>query len=332
LGLAKGRTFLYHTVSFGIEEFCNGYSITISVGYANNAEVLAMLLKEKIKSGEFTVLAEFETPKGADFTPLLKHAEQVKGRLDALVIPEMANAVMKASSLGGCAYFQKQGIETVMQVCCRDRNRLALQADLLAAGALEIGNIMALSGEDIRFGDHPQAREVHDLNLLELLETIQKLQQGKDLAGIELRGAPQFCIGSTIDSGATGGLLEIELENLLKMIDYGVEYVVTKPVFDVRRFQEFVKRVDTSRVAVIPTILLLKSAGMARYIERNIKGISIPSEMIRGIQKAPDKVQECIRIAGEIIARLKEMGIPGVFISTVGWEDKLPRLMGEAKL
>ena len=291
-----------------------------------------MLLKEKIKSGEFIVLAEFETPKGADFTPLLKHAEQIKGRLDALVIPEMANAVMKASSLGGCAYFQKQGIETVLQVCCRDRNRLALQADLLAAGALEIRNIMALSGEDIRFGDHPRAREVHDLNLLELLETIQKLQQGKDLAGIELRGSPRFCTGSNIDSGATGGLLEIELENLLKMIDYGVEYVVTKPVFDVRRFQEFVKRVDTSRVAVIPTVLLLKSAGMARYIDRNIKGISIPPEMIRGIQKAPDKVQECIRIAGEIISRLKEMGMPGVFISTVGWEDKLPQLMGEAKL
>lgn len=291
-----------------------------------------MLLKEKIKSGEFIVLAEFETPKGADFTPLLKHAEQIKGRLDALVIPEMANAVMKASSLGGCAYFQKQGIETVLQVCCRDRNRLALQADLLAAGALEIRNIMALSGEDIRFGDHPRAREVHDLNLLELLETIQKLQQGKDLAGIELRGSPRFCTGSNIDSGATGGLLEIELENLLKMIDYGVEYVVTKPVFDVQRFQEFVKRVDTSRVAVIPTVLLLKSAGMARYIDRNIKGISIPPEMIRGIQKAPDKVQECIRIAGEIISRLKEMGMPGVFISTVGWEDKLPQLMGEAKL
>ncbi|MBW2284406.1 MAG: methylenetetrahydrofolate reductase [Deltaproteobacteria bacterium] len=291
-----------------------------------------MLLKEKIKSGEFIVLAEFETPKGADFTPLLKHAEQIKGRLDALVIPEMANAVMKASSLGGCAYFQKQGIETVLQVCCRDRNRLALQADLLAAGALEIRNIMALSGEDIRFGDHPQAREVHDLNLLELLESIQKLQQGKDLAGIELRGTPQFCTGSTIDSGAPGGLLELELENLLKMIDYGVEYVVTKPVFDVRRFQEFVKRVDTSRVAVIPTVLLLKSAGMARYIDRNIRGISIPPEMIRGIQKAPDKVQECIRIAGEIISRLKEMGMAGVYISTVGWEDKLPQLMGEAKL
>jgi hypothetical protein len=99
-----------------------------------------------------------------------------------------------------------------------------------------------------------------------------------------------------------------------------------------RRFQDFVKRVDTGQVAVVPTVLLLKSAGMARYIDRNIKGMSIPSEMIRGIQKAPDKVQECIRIAGQIISRIKDMGLPGVYISTVGWEDKLPQLLGEAKL
>jgi 5,10-methylenetetrahydrofolate reductase len=282
-----------------------------------------MSLKEKIKSGEFVVLGEFEPPKGADFFPLLQNANQVKGRLDALVIPEMANAVLKAGSLGGCAFFQKEGIETVLQVCCRDRNRLALQGDILSAGGLGIKNIMAVSGEDIRYGDHPQARAVHDLDLLELLEAVQRLQKGKDLAGVELRGAPRFCVGSTIDTGATGGLLEIELENLKKKIDLGVEYVITNPVFDIRRFQQFIKRVDTSRVAVIPTILLLKSAGMARYIDRNVKGISIPPEITRDIQKAPDKVKECVRISGEIIRRIKEIGMAGVLISTLGWEDKL---------
>ena len=291
-----------------------------------------MSLREKIKSGKFIVLGEFEPPKGADFSRLLQNANQVKGRLDALVIPEMANAVLKAGSLGGCAFFQKEGIETVLQVCCRDRNRLALQGDILSAGGLGIKNIMAVSGEDIRYGDHPQARAVHDLDLLELLEAVQRLQKGKDLAGVELRGAPRFCVGSTIDTGATGGLLEIELENLKKKIDLGVEYVITNPVFDIRRFQQFIKRVDTSRVAVIPTILLLKSAGMARYIDRNVKGISIPSEIIRDIQKAPDKVKECIRISGEIIRRIKEIGMAGVLISTLGWEDKLPQVLGEAKL
>jgi len=291
-----------------------------------------MLLQEKIRSGRFVILGEFEPPKGADFSSLLKKANLTRGRVDALVIPEMANAVLKASSLGGCAFFQKEGIETVLQICCRDRNRLALQADTLAAGALGIRNIMAVSGEDISYGDHPQARTVNDLDLIELLETIQGLQKGRDMAGIELRGAPQFCIGSTINTGATGGLLEIELENLKKKMDLGVEYLITNPVFDLRRFQQFIKRIDTSRIAVIPMILLLKSAGMARYIDRNIKGISIPPEMIRGIQKVPDKVKECIRIAGEIIRHTKEMGMAGVLISTVGWEDRLPQVLDEAKL
>jgi len=291
-----------------------------------------MALQEKIKSGKFVVLGEFEPPKGADFSPLLKSANLARGRLDAILVPEMANAVLKASSLGGCAFFQREGIETVLQLCCRDRNRLALQADVLAAGALGIKNIMALSGEDIRFGDHPQARTVNDLDLMELLETTQKLQNGKDMAGTELRGAPQFCVGSTIDTGASGGLLEIELENLTKKIDFGVQYLITNPIFDLRRFQQFIKRVDTSRVAVIPTVLLLKSAGMARYMDRNMKEISIPSDMIRGIQKASDKVKECIRIAAELITRMKEMGMAGVLISTVGWEDRLPQILDEAKL
>jgi methylenetetrahydrofolate reductase (NADPH) len=291
-----------------------------------------MALQERIRSGKFVVLGEFEPPKGADFSPLLESANLARGRLDAILVPEMANAVLKASSLGGCAFFQKEGIETVFQICCRDRNRLALQADVLAAGALGIKNIMAVAGEDIRFGDHPQARTVNDLDLLELLQAVQQIQKGKDLAGIELRGSPKFCLGSTIDAGAPGGLLDIELENLNQKIGFGVEYVVTNPIFDLRRFQQFVKRIDTTKVGVIPTILLLKSAGMARYIDRNIKGIFIPSEMIRGIQKAPDKVKECIRIAAELIIRMKEMGMAGVLISTVGWEDRLPQILDEAKL
>ncbi len=291
-----------------------------------------MTLQEKIKSGRFVVLGEFEPPKGADFTPLSKSANLSRGRLDAVVVPEMANAVLKASSLGGCAFLEREGMETVFQVCCRDRNRLALQADMLSAAALGVRNLMAVPGEDIRFGDHPQGRTVNDLDLMGLLEAAQKLQNGKDLSGIELRGSARFCVGSTLDTGAPGGLLNIELENLKRKVDLGVEYVVTNPIFDLRRFEQFLKRIDGKPLAVIPTVLLLKSAGMARYIDRNIKGISIPPEIIRDIQKAPDKIKECVRIAGEIISRIKEMGMAGVLISTVGWEDKLPLILDEAKL
>jgi methylenetetrahydrofolate reductase (NADPH) len=291
-----------------------------------------MSLEAKIKSGEFVVLGEFEPPKGADFSRLLKNAGQIKGRVDAVMVPEMGNAVMKASSLGGCAFLKSHGIETVFQVCCRDRNRLALQADILAAAALGIPNIMAVPGEDITYGDHPQARIVNDLNLIELLETIQKLQNGKDMAGVELSGAPSFCTGSTVNAGALGGVLDIEMQNLNKMINLGVQFVITTPVFDLHRFQQFMKHVDTSKGAVIPTVLLLKSAGMARYIDRNIKSISIPKEIIRDIQKAPDKLKQCIKLAAEIIGNLKDMGMAGVMISTVGWEDKLPQVLDAAKL
>jgi len=291
-----------------------------------------MTLEKKIKSGDFAVIGEFEPPKGADFSPLLDNANRVRGRIDAFMIPEMANAVMKASSLGGCAYLQNHGLETVLQVCCRDRNRLALQADIIAATALGVSNIMAVPGEEIKYGDHPQARPVNDLDLMELLEALQKLQEGKDMAGIELKGAPKFFIGAPVDTGASGGLLDIELENLGKRVDLGVKYAITNPVFDLKGLEQFVKRVDTNQVAVIPTVLLLKSAGMARYIDRNIKGISIPPELIANIQKAPDKREECIRISGELISQIKEMGMAGVLVSAVGWEDKIPQILDRAKL
>jgi 5,10-methylenetetrahydrofolate reductase len=292
-----------------------------------------MSLQEKFKTGSFVVLGEFEPPKGADFSTLRTNANRVRGRLHAFVIPEMANAVMKASSLGGCLFLQTQGLETVLQICCRDRNRLALQGDILAAAAMGISNVMVVPGEDIKYGDHPQAREVYDLDPIGLLQGIQKLQQGKDLAGVDLNGAPPvFCIGSPVKAGATGGLLDIELEELAQKMDLGVTFVITNPVFDLEPLQKFLKKIDTDRVAVIPTVLLLKSAGMARYIDRNVQGISVPPDMITKIQKAPDKREECIRIAGEIIARIKEMGMAGVLISALGWEDKIPQILDRAGL
>lgn len=291
-----------------------------------------MSLYDKIKSGQFVILEEFEPPKGADFSSFMKNANLVKGRVDAFIVPEMANAVMKASSLGGAAFLLKEGFEAVFQVCCRDRNRLALQADILSASALGIHNIMAVAGEDTHFGDHPKARAVNDLDLLELLEAIKNLQKGKDLAGIELNGPPEFFTGSNIDTNAPGGLMEIEIENLQKKIDYGVEFIITNPIFDIHSFRQFTKRIESLNVAIIPTVLLLKSAGMARYIDRNIRNISIPSEIIRDIQKVPDKQKKCIQVAADLIGQIKDMGMAGVLISTAGWEDKVPKILDENRI
>jgi 5,10-methylenetetrahydrofolate reductase len=173
---------------------------------------------------------------------------------------------------------------------------------------------------------------VYDLDLIELLETIQKFKAGKDSAGIELAGVPRFLIGSTINAGAMGGALDINLQNLEKMVELGVRFAITTPVFDLHQFQQFVKRIDTEKIAVIPTVLMLKSAGMARYIDRNIKHISIPPDIIRDIQKAPDKRKKCIQVAADLTSALKEMGMVGVMISAMGWEDKLPQVLDAARI
>jgi 5,10-methylenetetrahydrofolate reductase len=286
-----------------------------------------MQLKRKFKAGEFAILAEMEPPKGVDISQMVSNARRIKDAVDAYVVPEMSNAVMRMSSLGAAMILQGQGMESVVQVCCRDRNRLALQADLLAAFGCGITNVMAVTGEDPSYGDHHQARPVNDIDIFELLQTIRELQNGRDMAGIELAGSPEFTVGSTANVGAVGKSPELEIEEMKKKITAGTQFFVTPPLFDVAAIDPFLKRVDRSKAIVIPTVMLLKSLGMARYIERNMKDVTIPEEMIKRIRKAPDKVRECTRIAGELVTTLKREGFDGVLIATLGWEHKLPEIL-----
>ena len=286
-----------------------------------------MSLKSKFEAGEFAILAEFEPPKGVDVAMMAANARKVKGIVDAFVVPEMSNAVMRISSLGGALILQNQGLEPVLQVCCRDRNRLALQGDLLAAYACGITNVMAVSGEDPGFGDHHQARSVYDIDLIELLETLKVLQKGRDMAGIELAGAPQFLVGSTTDIGAKGKSPDLAVEEMMKRNKAGATFFITPPLFDLPTLDPFLQRVDRSMVTVIPTVLLLKSLGMARYIQRNVEHIYIPDELVTRLQRAPDKVRECIKIASEMVAALKAEGFSGVLLSTIGWEHRLSEII-----
>jgi 5,10-methylenetetrahydrofolate reductase len=286
-----------------------------------------MNVKEKLATGKFLILAEMDPPKGVDVSPMVENASRVKGQVDAFVIPEMSNAVMKMSSLGGCMVLQNKGLETMMQVCCRDRNRLALQADLLAAKALGVSNIVAVCGDDPSLGDHHSARAVNDIDLLELLNAIGKLQAGRDMAGIELCGAPNFCVGSSVNAGASGGMLDLELQKLDEKLKAGAEFFITTPIFDLLTFERFMKRLGARQAKAIPTVMLLKSVGMARYMNRHFDNVHIPEELISRIQRAPDRIRECTRIASELISNLKSSGCGGVMISTIGWEDKLPQIL-----
>lgn len=286
-----------------------------------------MQLKHKLEAGEFVLLAEIEPPKGVDVTHMLNNASKVKEEVSAFVIPEMSNAVMRMSALGAAMMVQTKRMETVMQISCRDRNRIALQADLLAAYACGIQNIMAVTGEDPSYGDHHQAAAVYDIDIDQLLGAIAALQTGKDMAGIELDGKPSFFVGALANAGLSGSELDREIDSVKQKIDAGVRFLITPPLFDTKSIRPFIEKLGRPDVFIIPTVVLLKSVGMARYMARNMSNVHIPDELIKRIQKAPDKARECTQIATETLRTLKSERFSGALIATIGWEDKLPEII-----
>lgn len=290
-----------------------------------------MSFQKRLSSGEFVVLAEMNTPKGVDTSQFLGFARKIKGRVDAVVVPDMDNGIMKMSALAGGVLMQQQGIEAVIHVYSRDRNRLALQGDILAAHALGIQNLLVVCGEDISCCDHHDAKPVNDLDEVGLLRAIQTLEKGTDLAGMDLNGSPSFLAGCTIASCPTEQSLEEEMEKARLKIATGARFVVTPPVFDVAQFEPFLADLKTLGVPVIPTVFLLKSVGVARYIATNEPSAGITEDLIRRIRKASDREMECVRIAGETVAALKQK-VEGVRIVTLGWEHRLPAILDCAGL
>jgi 5,10-methylenetetrahydrofolate reductase len=286
-----------------------------------------MGLNQKIGANEFVVLAELDPPKGVDVSNMTLDATRVKGMVDAFLVPELSTAVMRMSALGAAVILEREGMETIMQVNCRDRNRLALQADLLAAYACGIRNLMPVVGEDPKIGDHTETKPVYDVDIFELLQTIGNLEGGRDMAGVELAGSPTFFVGAQVNAGLDDPDIEAEIERVAQMSANGSRYFVTTPVFDLEPLKRLRDRIGHLNAPIIPTVLLLKSAGMARYMDSHMAHVHIPADLIQRIQKAPDKVLECVRIAAELIHAIQDQGFGGVLISTMGWEDKLPDII-----
>jgi 5,10-methylenetetrahydrofolate reductase len=271
------------------------------------------------------------TPKGVNVSALVANARKIKGRVDAVIIPDMDNGVMRMSALAGGALIHQQGMEAIIHLYCRDRNRMALQGDILAAQFLGIRNLLVVSGEEMANGDHRDAAVVNDLDERELIGAIQSLQNGVDMAGFSLDGNPEFTTGCTLSAFADEKALDAELADLEKKVAAGASFVVTPPVFDVDRFSGSLEKIAALNVPVIASVFLLKSVGIARYMALNEPGAHISEEMIKRIRKAPDREMECLRIAGETIALLKEC-VQGVKVETQGWEHKLPTILGFAGL
>ncbi len=290
-----------------------------------------MAFQKKLLSGDFVVLAEFDTPKGVDVSELFANIIKVKGRVDGVVVPEMGQAVMRMSALGGAALMQQHGMETIMQICPRDRNRLALQGDILSAYMLGVRNLLVIPGEEIKYGDHIDASPIADIDELTLLKAIKGLQNGFDMAGMELKGSPEFVVGCTIKPTKSDKELDAELELAREKIDEGAKFIMTPPVFNIPAFMHFIEKAKPLSIPIIATVFVLKSAAVARYISTNIPGPPIPDEMISRIKKAPDRLSECINIAGELIVSLKGL-CQGVQVVTMGWENRLPAILDAAKI
>ena len=212
-----------------------------------------MGFQKKLLSGNFVVLAEFDTPKGVDVSELFSNIIKVKGRVDGVIVPEMGQAVMRMSALGGAALMQQHGMETVMQICTRDRNRLALQGDILSAYMLGIKNLLVVPGEEIKYGDHIDANPISDIDELTLLRAIKGLQDGVDMAGMELKGFPEFVTGCSIKPAKNDMELDTELELAQKKVQEGAQFIITPPVFNIPAFTYFMEKIKYLGVPVIAT-------------------------------------------------------------------------------
>jgi methylenetetrahydrofolate reductase (NADPH) len=290
-----------------------------------------MSIKERLTSGKFVVGAELQPPKGVRLAELFEQADRLKASVDVIMIPDLQNAIMRLGSLSVCTLLKARGTETVFTLSCSDRNRLALQSDLLNASALGLDNVLILQGDSPSIGDHYEAKPVFDLDVLGLLGAVKRLQEGYDLAGNELQGKPQFCVGSQIHLRATSQDRDLEVIEMEKKIGLGVDFFVTSSVYDAGLFETFIKKVAPLKVPIIAAVTLLKSVGMARYVNKHVEGASIPETAIDRLMKAPDKREASIEIAKEMIQRLKPL-CQGIQIIPIGWEQLIPAVLERAGL
>ena len=290
-----------------------------------------MSFQTRLAAKDFIVLAEMHTPKGINISRLVNDASRLKGRVDAVVIPDMDNGIMRMSALAGGVLLQQQGIETIMHMYCRDRNRMALQGDALAAHVLGIQNIIVAHSTDMSESDHSDAKPVNDLDETGLIEALGTLQKGKDISGFDLDGSPDFSIGCTLAPFANDEELAASLAAAKKQIAAGATYVVTPPIYSEEGCSELLEKTKDLGVPVIATVFLIKSLAIAQYIANSEPGAKISDDLIRRIRKSSNREQEGIKIAGETILALKE-NAGGVLIQTLGWEHKLPDILEAAKL
>jgi 5,10-methylenetetrahydrofolate reductase len=289
--------------------------------------------KEALESGKFVVTSEVAPPKGTNLENFKHHIELLKDKVDAMNVTDHQSSVMRFPSLGGCLLVKELGGEVILQMTCRDRNRLALQADLMFASYRGIQNVLCLTGDSVMLGDHKEAKSVFDLDSSQLLETVRTLEKGKDLGGNELDGAVSFCAGAIVTPEADP--LEPQLIKFEKKIESGAEFIQTQAVYDLDKYKEFMAYARQFKVKILAGVILLTSAPMARFMNKNIAGVFVPQDLIDEMASAPkgQALTKGIEIAGRMIKRIHdEKMCDGVHIMAIGKEEKVPDIMAAAGL
>lgn len=289
-----------------------------------------MAFKEKIQAGKFLITSEVGPPKGIETKVILEDAELVRNRVDAINVTDLQSSVMRLGSLVVSSLLKQKGFEPIFQVTCRDRNRLALQSDILSAASLGIENLLILTGDHPTLGDHPEAKPVFDLDSVQLLQVVRKLEVGFDMKGNKLEGAaPKFCVGAVVNPGADP--IEPQIMKMEKKIEAGAEFFQTQAVYDIKVFENFLSKIKHLKTAILAGIVLLKSAGMARYMNKNVAGVFVPDNLIKEMEATKDKTATSVEIAARLIKELKPM-CQGIHIMPIGWDKKVPLVLDASGL
>ncbi len=291
-----------------------------------------MSLKSVLESKTFAVTTEIGPQKGTDVAEIIEVAELLRGRVTAANCTDQQSSMMRLGSAATCHLLIDHGLEPVLQMTCRDRNRIALQSDLLSAWVLGVRNVLALTGDLPSLGDHPQAMPVFDFDSVQLLWAIGKLNAGTDIMGNALKGKTDYFPGASVNPGVnTEASFDLQLFKMEKKINAGARFFQTQAIYEPDKFARFVKRVGGFGVPVLAGIIPLKSAGAARYMNKNVAGIFVPEETIQKMVAAKDKTQMGLEIAADLIKQLKGM-CQGVHIMAMGMEKKVPQLLEMAGL
>jgi methylenetetrahydrofolate reductase (NADPH) len=295
-------------------------------------------LEKVLKAGHFAFTGELGPPRGTTVAEVVEKCQHLKGMVDSVNITDNQTAVVRMASWAACLILIKEGLEPNFQMVCRDRNRLAMQADILGAYAHGVRNMLCLTGDHCQFGDHPDALGVFDIDSMQLINMVKTMRdEGKFQAGAEIEDPPKIFIGAAVNPFAEP--FDWRVHRLAKKIEAGVDFIQTQCIYNMDRFREFIKRANdmglTEKVYILAGVTPMKNVGMARYMQKRVPGIEVPEEWIdrlKGVDKK-NVADEGIKMACEQVEEFKEMkGVHGVHMMAIEWEHKVPEIAELAKV